>query len=38
MGKLMARVAPAPDSPNRAVFVKLARERGAPLPRVVHGG
>lgn len=32
MAKLLARVAPAPDSPNRAAFVKLARERGAPLP------
>lgn len=38
MAKVLALVAPAPDSPNRAVFVKLARERGAPLPRGVPGG
>lgn len=37
MAKMLAIVAPAPDSPNRAVFVKLARERGAPLPKGVPG-
>lgn len=37
MAKLLERVALAPDSPNRAVVIKLAKERGAPLPKGAQG-
>ena len=37
MAKVLARVAPAPESPSRAVFLNLAKERGAPLPMGTTG-
>lgn len=32
ISKLLERVAPAPNSPNRAVFLKIVQQHGAPIP------